>query len=68
VTDRVGLQRANLLPGKDNTPRGRLDQAADEIEEGGLAGAVRTDEADDLALLQGKVEIPKGPDLAELFS
>ena len=40
--------------------------AADEVEEGGFAGAVAADEADALAGLDGEVELAQGPELPDL--
>jgi hypothetical protein len=37
---------------EDDLPRVRDEEARDEVEERGLAGAVRSDDADDLALVQ----------------
>src|SRR5207253_1758393 len=38
----------------------RLVQASDQVEQGGLPGAVRPDDADDLAGLDGDVELADG--------
>ena len=41
------------------------DEAADQVEQRGLAGAVRTDDADDLALGDGERHVVDGADAAE---
>jgi hypothetical protein len=68
VTDLMGVAPGDLLAGKKDPSRGRLHATADEVEKGGLSGAVRPDEADDLALRHSEMEISQGPHLAELSS
>ena len=46
-------------------PAGRLVDAADQVEDGALAGAVRADDGEDLALLHVEGHSIHGPDAAE---
>lgn len=41
-------------------PGGGRDDAGEHLRQGGLPGAVRPDQPDELPLLQSKVEIPDG--------
>ena len=44
----------------------RRDRASNQIEQRALAGAVRTDQADDLARLDGERHVAHGPERVEL--
>ena len=46
----VGRQRRDVVPVDRHATAGGWHEPADEVEDGGLAGAVRADDADDLAL------------------
>jgi hypothetical protein len=46
---------------------GRGMQAGHGVEKRGLAGAVRPDQAEDLAVLDGQVDVAKGLQTAEPF-
>ena len=49
----------------DDTPRGGGEEAADDVERGGLARAVRADEPADLAPVDGKIQAVDGNETAE---
>ncbi len=49
-----------LSVGEQDLAAGRGMQAGDGVEKRGLAGAVRPDQAEDLALGQGQVDVAKG--------
>jgi len=58
--------RTNLQEAGDATPRtdsahGRARDLAEEFQQGGLAGAVLADDADDVALLDLEVDIAERP-------
>ena len=46
----AGRELGHVLAGEADPARGQRLQTADRVEEGGLAGSVRADEGDDLAL------------------
>ena len=48
---------------KQDAPALRLDEPGDRTERGRLAGAVRTEEGDDLALLDVQIQVADGDDL-----
>ncbi len=62
---RTWLARPMRTPPEVDRPVGRLGQAGDDVEEGGLAGAVRADEADDRALRDVEVDRAHGDQAAE---
>ena len=49
-----------LSVGEQDLAPGRWMQAGDGVEKGGLAGAVRPDQAENLALGHGQVDVAKG--------
>ena len=51
-----GRQAGDVLPIEADTPAGRLVVPGDAVEESGLAGAVRSQQADDLALFHGRCD------------
>src|SRR5207245_4711901 len=51
VADLVGREAGELLRAEAHRAGGRRERARHAVEEGGLARAVRADEAEDLALL-----------------
>ena len=52
-------------PAKTTCPGARLEHAGDQVEEGGLAGAVGTDDGADLAGLHRHVDVVDGDQRAE---
>src|SRR6185369_9084193 len=52
--DLVGLHARDVMVLEPHPAAGRRMNAADEVDERGLAGAVRSDQADDLALVDGQ--------------
>ena len=61
----VHRQPRDVLPGEGHGARVDIVETADEVEDGGLAGAVRADDAEDLALLHVEGQVPHGVDAAE---
>src|SRR5262249_33575195 len=45
--DALGRQAREIAATEEDLPVGRLHEAGDDVERGGLAGAVRADQADD---------------------
>ena len=64
--DAVRRHSQQILAVEHDTTAGRLVQAADAVEERGLAGAVRPDQRADLALLDREGEVGERDDSAEL--
>ena len=60
-------QRGDVAPLELDRAAGRREIAGDEIDEGGLAGAVRADDADHLARCDLDLDIARGDDRAEGF-
>ncbi len=55
--DAIGLLAGDVAAGEADAARiGRIDPV-DQIEDGGLAGAVRADQAENLPLLHGETQI-----------
>ena len=54
-------------PSKMMLPRGRREKAADQVEEGGLAGAVRADDRAQLAGLDRHRHVVDGDQAAEML-
>src|SRR5207302_10109641 len=65
VRDAVGRAPADLGAAKAHRAGARPERAGDEIEDGALARAVRTDEAEDLALGHLEGNVPDGGKAAE---
>ena len=65
-TRRCGGMSVMSLPSKTIAAGGRLDAAADQADEGGLAGAVRADDGADLARHDGEVDVVDGLQAAEV--
>ena len=63
---RCGGMRGDVLAVEDDPARGRLVDAADQVEDRRLAGAVRADDREDLALLHVEADVVDGVDAAEL--
>ena len=59
--DLVRLEALDARAGEDDVAAGRLVHARDEVEQRRLAGAVRADHADDLALVDVQVETRRRP-------
>ena len=53
--DVMGFEPCNRLAGKDNGASSGWQETAQEIETGRLPGAIRTNEPDNLTLLNGKI-------------
>ena len=53
--DVMGFETCKRLAGKDNGASSRWQETAQEIETGRLPGAIRTNEPDNLTLLNGKI-------------
>src|SRR5712671_1258249 len=62
------LQEARNPPAQPNPPRGRLRDAADDLEQGALAGAVLADDADHLSALDLEAHVLEGPELLDLVA
>ena len=58
----------DLLPAKDDLPRGGREHAGDAVEQRGLAGAVRPDQAKDFTFFDAQAEVLHRLDAAECFS
>ena len=65
---RTGLQPTIDSPAEDDAPAGERERAGDEIEHRALAGAVRSDEAEDLAGLDRERQVVDGDQPAELLA
>src|SRR5262249_47333140 len=63
--DGVRVIAGDVLAVKQDAPGRRLELAGEQLEEGTLAGAVRTDEAAQLALRQAEVHAAHRLDAAE---
>jgi hypothetical protein len=63
--DRVRCRAEDRLPVELHAPRVRLVEPRDDVERGRLAGAVRPDEARDLAFLDVERHAVEGDDAAE---
>ena len=59
-----GGRRTMLLPSKVDAAGGRADQAGDGLQQRRLAGAVRADQRDDLALRDVEGDVVQHLDLA----
>jgi hypothetical protein len=55
----------DLLPAKLDRPRAGEVEAGEDVHEGGLAGAVRPDEADDLMPMELERDVLQGADTLE---
>ena len=62
----VGLEEVLVL--EVDGPRGGLVETAQAVEEGGLAGAVGTDQTDDLAGLDVEGDVVQGDDPSEAYA
>ena len=58
--------RRHIFTLETDAAGGWLDDAGQQIDQRGLASAVRTDQSDDLALIERKAEIVDGLDAAEV--
>src|SRR5262252_5418551 len=65
LSDAIGAKAGYAPSGKLELARARLDEAGDDIEQGGLSGAVRTDEARDRSLLNREVNLGQGREAIE---
>src|SRR4029078_620317 len=65
--DPGGPQATDVLAGEADRPLVRRVHARDEVEDRRLARAVRPDQADDLALLDGEIEALDHAETAERF-
>jgi hypothetical protein len=63
--DPVRIEPRDALAGEDDVAVGRLVDSRDEVEERRLAGAVRADDADDLALADVQIEVRHDAEPAE---
>ena len=63
--DLVSLEAPELLTVEGHRAFGRLVDTGEKVEERGLAGTVRTDEGDDLALVDVQVDVRKGLEAPE---
>src|SRR5690606_9742761 len=63
--DPVLLHAMDRDAAEADRPLGEADLAADQVERGGLAGAVRPDQAAELALPDAEVEVRDGDEAAE---
>ena len=61
----VGSERSNVAALEPDRARGRREQAADQIEERRLAGAVRTDDRAQFARLDGQRHVVDGDQAAK---
>src|ERR1044072_3669514 len=64
----VGSQLFSVLVFRNPAFRREIERAADAVDEGRLAGAVRTDQADALALGDGKIDAVERDEAAETFA
>ena len=60
---RTDLQEAGDASAGADSAHGRTSNLAEEFQQGGLAGAVLADDADDVALLDLEVDIAERPDV-----
>ena len=67
-TSMCGAWPVTSVPGQHDAAAGRLDHAGDEIDGGGLAGAVRADDAEDLGLVDIEAQIGHGLQAAEVLA
>src|SRR5262245_58456377 len=65
--ERMAREPGNVAAVEDHVSGGRRECTCDDVEEGGLAGAVRTDEADELPRLDGEVDTVECAQPAELL-
>src|SRR5207249_7216974 len=65
IRDGPWKEARDVLSLKADPPPVGLHVPRDHIEEGGLAGAVRADDAHELALLESEAQILRGADHAE---
>src|SRR5690606_38306906 len=63
--DSVRRRGGDVLAVEEEPARGRIVDAADQVEDGGLAGAVGADDGEDLAALHGEADVIDGADAAE---
>ena len=56
----VHRQSGDVLAGEDDAARARLEHAGDQVEDGGLAGAVGADDGANLAALHRQVDVVDG--------
>src|SRR6202042_3564469 len=61
----IGSERGDVAPLEPDRARGRREQAADQIEERRLAGAVRTDDRAQFARLDGQRYVVDGDQVAK---
>ena len=67
LRDRMGLEAGDgASPAKAMVPGGRAIDAGEDVEDGGFAGAVGADEADEFAGEQVQREVIDGAEAAEL--
>src|ERR1700744_922493 len=66
VGNLMRLQSVKLCAAIGDAAVRRRQKAGDDVEGGGLAGAVRPDEADDLAFVDGKVQVRQRYEAAEV--
>ena len=67
LDDLMRLKPVMSSPPKTDGAGRRPQEAGQQIEAGRLAGAVRADEADDLALVDGEVDVVDGGESAEVL-
>src|SRR5262249_467163 len=65
TTDRVRVPAHDRIALEANAARGRRVEPRDQVEGGGLAGSVRSDQAHDLARGHGQIEIADSEHAAE---
>ena len=65
--DLVGLLVGDVHAVHKDLPAGGRQQAGDDIDQGGLAGAVRTDQAEDLAAPQSEADAVQGAQAGEVL-
>jgi len=68
VADAVSGQSGDLGTGKRDRPCGRLVHAGDAVEDRALAGAIGTDEAENLSLGDGEGDVGHGEEAVERFT
>ena len=61
----VGGEAGDVAAVEQDRPGGRREEPADQVEEGGLAGAVRSDDRAQLALRHGHRYVAHGDEIAE---
>src|SRR5262249_40329700 len=67
AADRVWRQASQRAPAEANLARVGREKARERLEDGALAGAVRPDEAERLAVVDHEVEAGNGLNTAEVF-